>query len=346
MKPLATSFGWRTNDGALKIRWLLLALVLMAGNAWPDRTTPEPAKSSIQPKVNAAQENQKPDLSKQITKPLPVSVEIAPSSSIKVEVNDKTEKHNDYYSSEWWLVYLTFLLSIVTFGLALYTAKLYRATVGLGKEAERTSERQAGEMKDSIAVANTAAQAAISGNDLTRKAFVSSQRPWVVVHKIAPRSALDLNHGLSFAFIVKNVGHSPAMNVDVSALVHLPHRGDAHEVHRNLRDERARTRSQLVSTDVSIGHLIIPGEEMEIQVRIGIDLAEFQKAAATNPLGEIIILILGQVSYGFGIEETQHESGFIFSVCRRGGVWPTLKSGIIPVDELEIERFPAGFYAT
>ncbi|MDO8810574.1 MAG: hypothetical protein Q7J38_00905 [Gallionella sp.] len=346
MKPLTHSFDWCTNNGALKIRWLLLALALMAGSAWSDLPAPEPAKFSSSPNSNATQENQKTGLHKSVTKPLPVPIEIAPSSTIKVEANDKAEKHNDYFSAEWWLVYSTFILAIITFGLALYTAKLYRATVGLGKEAKGTSERQAREMEKSLAIADAAAQAAISGNELTRKTFVSSQRPWVVIHKIVPRSALDLNHGLSFAFIVKNVGHSPAMNVDVSALVHLPHRGDAHEVHRNLRDERARTRPTLLSNDVSIGHLIIPNEEMEIQVQIGIDLVEFQKAASTNPFGEIIILILGQVSYSFGIEGSQHESGFIFSVCRRGGAWATINDGIIPVDEVEIKRFPAGFYAS
>jgi hypothetical protein len=342
MNPIATFIGW--CRGVMKIRYLFLALALVAGSAWSDGLAQGPANPSSQPKASAAQENQKTDLNRRVSKPLPVTIDVF--SIPKGEANDKTEKHNDYSSSEWWLVYLTFLLAVVTFGLALYTAKLYRATVGLGKEAEKTSERQAREMATSLSVANAAAQAAISGNELTQKSFVSSQRPWVVVHKVVPRSAFDLTRGLSFAFIAKNVGHSPAMNVDVSAIVHLPHRGDAHEAHRNLREERARTRPELVANDASIGHFIIPGEEIEIQVQVGINLAEFQKAAAAHPFGEIIILILGQVSYGFGIEGSQHESGFIFSVCRRGGAWATLNDGIIPVDEVEIKRFPAGFYAT
>ena len=75
------------------------------------------------------------------------------------KTKETEEKHKDYSSSEWWLVYLTFALVAVTLGLAIYTAKLYRATVGLGKDAKSTSERQAAEMEKSLTIAKEAAEA-------------------------------------------------------------------------------------------------------------------------------------------------------------------------------------------
>lgn len=276
---------------------------------------PSAGDTATQPEANTRQTEEKTQPDNPSPKDNPAIVEISKAPVIQIEATDKTEKRNRYSSAEWWMVYVTGLLSIITFGLAVYTARLFFITA--------------------------------RGNELNQKAFISSQRPWVVVQKIIPRSHVDLNKGLSFSFIVKNVGRSPAMNVVVSATVHLPHRGDAHEVHRKMREGNAKTRPALIANDVSIGHLIIPGEERGFPpVRIGIDYADFTKAAAGTPNGEIIILILGQVTYGFGIEGSQHESGFIFSVCKRGGAWVTLSEGIIPIDEVEIEPFGAGFYAT
>jgi hypothetical protein len=73
------------------------------------------------------------------------------------------------------LVYLTFGLVLVTFGLAIYTAKLYHATVGLGKDARNTSDRQATEMEKSLTIAKEAANAAQKSADalpLVEKAYL------------------------------------------------------------------------------------------------------------------------------------------------------------------------------
>lgn len=182
---------------------------------------------------------------------------------------------------------------------------------------------------------------------LSRRFFVSEQRPWIIVDKIIPASDLDLKSGLSFTFIVKNVGKSPGMNVDVSAIMHLPHNGDVHETQRNLRDDQANTRKKLLAIkEISFGHLLIPGNELSITCRHTYQPIEYQKAAAVNPTGEIIIFIVGQVRYRFDATNTWHESGFIFSVSRKEGQWITLSNEITPANDVEIKAFSAGCYAT
>jgi hypothetical protein len=137
------------------------------------------------------------------------------------------------------------------------------------------------------------------------------------------------------------------MKVDVSAVMHLPHRGDVHEIQKNIRDDQANTRKKLMAIeDVSFGHLLIPGSDLSITVRATNEPIEYQKAATVNPTGEIIIFIAGQVSYKFDATGTWHESGFIFSVTRKGGQWVTLANEVTPASEIEITAFGAGFYAT
>lgn len=144
------------------MRIALVMLFLLCGvgafaESYPP--TPTPAKTTAQPKTNTGQNKSNPGHDEQATKGYPPIIEITKTPIIQVETTDKTEKHHDYSSSEWWLVYLSFALVLVTLGLAIYTAKLYRATVGLGKDAKSTSDRQATEMAESIAEATRAAAA-------------------------------------------------------------------------------------------------------------------------------------------------------------------------------------------
>ena len=69
------------------------------------------------------------------------------------------EEENLFYDK--LIGYATIALATFTFFLFIYTARLWRATVHLGEEAKRTSDRQANEMANSIAIAKDAAEAAV-----------------------------------------------------------------------------------------------------------------------------------------------------------------------------------------
>ena len=69
------------------------------------------------------------------------------------------EEENLFYDK--LIAYGTIALAAFTFCLFIYTARLWRATVHLGEEAKRTSDRQANEMANSIAIAKDAAEAAV-----------------------------------------------------------------------------------------------------------------------------------------------------------------------------------------
>jgi len=130
----------------------------------------------------------------------PVFIKIVPAPDGEKKSAEEKKNRNKKAREDTLLVNATIGIAVVTSLLAFFTAALWRATYYLAKDAKAASERQAREMKESLAIANDAAQAAISGNELNQKTFISSQRPWVVVHKIIPSSALDLKSGLSFSY--------------------------------------------------------------------------------------------------------------------------------------------------
>lgn len=204
-------------------------------------------------------------------------------------------------------------------------------------------EKALAHSSEASAAAKASADAAKIANEVSRV----SQRPWVVVQKIIASSSFSVHSGLSFTLVIRNVGNSPGVNVDVGAVMHLPHRGDAHQVHRELATEQIKTRQQFAAIkNISFGHLVVPGEDLEITVRAENHLIEYQKAATMNSFGEIFILIVGQVSYRSGINQDWHESGFMFSVEKLGNNAITLEDTSVAADGIEIKRFPAGFYAT
>src|SRR3990170_3426721 len=89
----------------------------------------------------------------------------------------------------------------------------WRATRDLVQEAKTTGSHP-------LAIAKTAVDAAIESNQLTRKMFISSERPWVVVDHVQAKSALvfdEIGVHLDFDITLKNAGKSPARNVTVEA---------------------------------------------------------------------------------------------------------------------------------
>ncbi len=323
----------------MNIRWLLLILTLFSMNSWTD----EPIKTEEKNKEHHQEKEQKGTKNS----PLYITGEIHTIKN-EEEARENAKERNIKAETDATLVIYTGFLALFTFLLFCFTAALWWVTYRLSMASKETGERQASEMEKSLTIAKEAAQAAISGNKLNQKIFISSQRPWVTVPKIIPHSRLNFNEdGLSFTIIARNAGHSPAMNVSYGANMLFSHKGniDTYEALKNMRDEYARGRKAFVSNKANLGHLIVPGEELEFHGKVGSDLAMFQKAASNHPYREIIIFIIGQVSYGSSIDESQYESGFMFSVRRPGGYGILLDGSHKPI-EVEIKQFSAGFYAT
>lgn len=98
------------------------------------------------------------------------------------------DPEKSYLGTEWILVYATLLLVAVTCALAIYTAKLFRATVLLAEDARLSSERQ---------------------NNI--------ERPWIFISqaRVVRREGVPINPNLPnnwyISFVFKNIGRTPAL---------------------------------------------------------------------------------------------------------------------------------------
>jgi hypothetical protein len=217
-------------------------------------------------------------------------------------------------------------------------------------------------MADAAKAANAARDGALASaeaTEISRQAYLSSLRPWVIVREIIPQDSLhwdDAGMGLSFAFVVENIGNSIASNVDVSAVVHLSQMGDLKLRAEKLRSDGQQSRLDLLK--VNVGRLIVPGETTRFPCSIFLN-NDLIKEEFKSPFDHVVnmqglnIMIVGCINYGSVALGSQHQSGFLFSVSRkvstsvenpsgRVGIRPDEK---IPKDLIAFDKFGAGFYA-
>lgn len=124
--------------------------------------------------------------------------------------------HGSAWSAEWWLVYLTAALALVT-GLLFY------ATFRLARDARDTSKRQAEEVKESFAIARHAAEAAQRSAEVAEKALHVGERAYVGVDSVTLLGLTaesfwfkDDRRTVTASVAYRNFGRTPAINVSLN----------------------------------------------------------------------------------------------------------------------------------
>jgi hypothetical protein len=225
------------QDGMNPVRRCLLAILLLptatvviAASSGPARTKQSvPSNQSL---PQAADTKIEPD--KRGTNESPAIIELRAAPPLRVESVDKTDRPIDRLSSEWLSTYATIALALITGGLALYTGKLYRATVQLGAEAKAAGQAQATRMERSILEAARAATAmeqvatATSNNaQLMSTLFRKQMRAYVSV-EIGAAAYQDARLRFEGKPSLVNNGLTPARNV-------------SHAIRAQIIDGRDRT---------------------------------------------------------------------------------------------------------
>lgn len=235
------------------------------------------------------------------------------------------------------------IIAIFTVVLGIATWFLWRAARDLVHEVKTTGSNQ-------ITLAQTAVDAAVESNRLSRELFISSERPWVLVDQVQVKSALIFDETgvhLDFDLTLKNTGKSPARNVTVEARLYpmspsLSDHGDDKTAFV-LSAEDSKTyvpKSRMVlhhgQDETLHRHVFIPRKEME--KAIGLEDTEF-----------IIPVIIGSVRYEFIADNEFHYTHFMYGVSRepegyRVGINPL--DGSVPQKQLRLIRDLAGCYST
>ncbi len=211
------------------MRWLVVATVLFSWPAWSDGPSPRPLKTTAQPQASSTNPKEDSKVGNQAPLQSPTIIEDTPSLNHHDISDNKGYDRNDYSSSEWWLVYLTGFLSAVTAALAVYTAKLCGATVRVANDAKSTSERQAEETQQALALTKKQISLAVlqlqiveKQHDLQRWEHVMAHRPKLVIREVL---LVEGSAGVSppnnsrphIDFSIVNVGGSQATILEHSA---------------------------------------------------------------------------------------------------------------------------------
>lgn len=115
-------------------------------------------------------------------------------------------------SAHWWLVWVTIALVCITGALAFYTARLYGATVQVGRDARESSIDQGNKMMLSVKALESITTATRDNAQLMQGVLHKQMRAYVVVDIGA---AVYQDTKLKFAAhpIIHNTGFTPARNV-------------------------------------------------------------------------------------------------------------------------------------
>lgn len=91
------------NNMRILLAFSLLSLFTSV-NVVSGPSAPAQSDEAVRQNVSPEQDDKYFSTDMRVTKNHPTKLEIAPSDVIKMNANDKIDKHNDYFSSGWWVV--------------------------------------------------------------------------------------------------------------------------------------------------------------------------------------------------------------------------------------------------
>lgn len=235
------------------------------------------------------------------------------------------------------LVAFTGVLAVATIGLGIATYKLWRV-----------SERQAGHMERSLAITNTAAEAAQRNAD----AALFALRPWVSCEASIIGDLTYRDNGdpcIAIRFILENNGHSPAMGVQLLPRFHLLSPAHAHSIQGQQR--LADLLKGLPAQDR--GLLLFPGDEHIFDIELPISKIEIEKSIEDiKPHRQFFPELIVLVSYTYPLASHSPQTGLIYEVERIvpdevSGFAFTLDGPDVPADNIRLRAHESwGAYAT
>ena len=218
-------------------------------------------------------------------------------------------------------------VAFYTLWLTLFTGMLAAFTVWMAlstKDLRDFAEEQARDMKQSISVARDSAFAAQRSTELAEKSLVAANRPWVKVDiQIAGPIVYNVNGAnITLRYILKNIGHSPAVNVGVNPRLIAPifssdkpgNFDPRAELHKDIEALKARP-------VLSFGYSLFPDEVIAQEVTVTMSNEEVKRA--TEIIGAIYPTIIGTVDYRMGFDDKVHQTGFIVEVRRNDAPRPS-----------------------
>ena len=285
----------RCDSGLFRIAMIAIAVLFTWIQAQPQepRTKPQNSKQSVTADERSTDA---------------AHVDVLPSKNADAKYQHDREEKNLFYDK--LIGYATIALATFTFFLFIYTARLWRATVHLGEEAKRTSDRQATEMANSITIAKDAAEAAVV-------ASMPVLSPLIIGGTLHPLSADDdqpVTFDAYVQFVFENFGKTPGIIRELRADLFLNEMDEFPDV--EFEKLPPITYEPLVAGE-SRGEAALMGVA-ECKKRITLTPTELRELLAEAATGKYRrFALIGQVIYDDFFEE-RHTRRFCVKMRRMG----------------------------
>jgi hypothetical protein len=229
-------------------------------------------------------------------------------------------------------------LANYTAALAVFTALLVMVSafqIAYLASADKTATRAANAAKDSA--------------DISAKALIAANRPWIKVDIQVGGPIFYNVNGANFTlrYILTNVGHAPATNVWISPRVTFPVLREDRPGVYSARTEMLKEIAALKSRPPSpFGYSMFPGETITQDILVTMSNADIE--LATKLIKAIYPDVVGAVDYRMGFDDKPHQTGFIVQIRRSDTPRPTAKDrspsaiwideGDVPASEVRLSR--------
>jgi hypothetical protein len=286
-----------SRSGGTTLRCIVLIFALLVTSpGFSQQSSPGESKSKTE---TPKQEDQKSDALKKAPAPYPFWLFSNPSPPI---VNVYTAKHASEISQcaepkdwkEWgaftWCRSLEWLDAERV--IAIFTAVLSLSTIGLW-----ASTRKLWEASD--------------------KQLAATERPWVKVDRITPRSDLVFEGGegkIDLTVVVGNKGRSPGLRVWVDAKLVV---SNGINLLKEQRAYAAEIRNARTTDELKPELTSWTGDTIEFPVTALLSATEMHRAksiAEKNSFTNIMLAIIGCITYEFSFAEGNHQTGLLYAL--------------------------------
>lgn len=210
----------------------------------------------------------------------------------------------------------TFVVGVFTFILAVSTIGLWRETERLAKGADEQSKK----LERSIAAVNAQSEAARKANEISDKAIIAEQRPWISATPSATTNAAWSNGTfvVGIGFLLKNTGRTPAIQVLVSAQLAIT--GFENQIAR----QTALVNDAISPSVIGLGQGIVlfPGDEQTMGISVSVPVERVQRyvevttAAKSGLSSSLPLSLVGCVTYRATMDGSVHKTVFHLGVMK------------------------------
>lgn len=200
--------------------------------------------------------------------------------------------------------------------------------------------------------AKTQAEAASHTAIMTERQLEMSERPWVSADaEIISPFTFDIRGAhVSIQFILKNIGHSPAVGIWIETTFFILGQGHPNPV---IEQKKVCDLIQQRSPDPrSLGYTLFPGDQISQNITVNLNAVDIKKFEKDIHAPFIAPTVAGCVDYKFEFSQGHHQTGFVYDVMKIVPANPLIFLGIntehgnIPRAELRLVRsFIGGGYA-